>query len=69
MFLPRCRNRRTRRRKKALTEIWNAEDKAHALDAVKVLQATYGAKFPKAVAKVTDDIDQLFAFYDYPAEH
>ena len=55
--------------KKALAEIWNAEDKAHALDAVKVFQATYGAKFPKAVAKVTDDIDQLLAFYDFPAEH
>ena len=29
----------------------------------------YGAKFGKAVAKVTDDLDQLLAFYDYPAEH
>ncbi len=28
----------------------------------------YGAKFGKAVAKVTDDLDQLLAFYDYPAE-
>lgn len=27
------------------------------------------AKFPKAVAKVTDDQDELLAFYDYPAEH
>ena len=57
------------RAKKALAEIWNAEDKAHALDAVKAFEATYGAKFPKAVAKITDDIDQLLAFYDYPAEH
>ena len=55
--------------KKALAEIWNAEDKRHALDAVKEFEATYGAKFPKAVAKITDDIDQLLAFYDYPAEH
>jgi putative transposase len=31
--------------------------------------AAYGAKFPKAVAKITDDIDELLAFYDYPAEH
>ena len=29
----------------------------------------YGAKFPKAVAKITDDLDKLLAFYDYPAEH
>src|SRR5271168_5465153 len=32
--------------KKALAEIWNAEDKAHALDAVKKFAAAYGAKFP-----------------------
>jgi hypothetical protein len=31
--------------------------------------ATYGARFPKAAAKVTGDLDQLLAFYDYPAEH
>jgi transposase-like protein len=55
--------------KKALAEIWNAEDRRHALDAVKAFQAAYGAKFPKAVAKITDDLDELLAFYDYPAEH
>jgi transposase-like protein len=54
---------------KALAEIWNAEDRRHALDAVKSFQAAYGAKFPKAVAKITDDLDELLAFYDYPAEH
>ena len=55
--------------KKALAEIWNAEDRTHALTAVKAFQAAYGAKFPKATAKITDDLDQLLAFYDYPAEH
>jgi transposase-like protein len=55
--------------KKALAEIWNAEDKDHAMKAVKAFEATYSAKFGKAVAKVTDDIDELLAFYDYPAEH
>jgi transposase-like protein len=55
--------------KNALAEIWNAEDKAHALDAVKEFEAAYRAKFPKAVAKITDDLDQLLAFYDFPAEH
>src|SRR5689334_20628441 len=55
--------------KKALAEIWNAEDRRHALDAVKAFQAGYGTKFPKAVAKITDDLDELLAFYDYPAEH
>ena len=26
-------------------------------------------KFPKAAAKITDDADELLAFYDYPAGH
>ncbi len=55
--------------KKALAEIWGAEDKNHARAAAKAFDATYGAKFPKAAAKVTDDLNQLLAFYDYPAEH
>jgi transposase-like protein len=55
--------------KKALAEIWNAEDKDHALAAVKAFEAAYGAKFGKAVAKVVDDLDELLAFYDFPAEH
>src|ERR671915_240922 len=54
--------------KKALAEIWNAEDRRHALDAVARFQAAYGAKFGKAVAKITDDLDQLLAFCDFPAE-
>ena len=29
----------------------------------------YGAKYPKAAAKITDDADVLLEFYDYPAEH
>jgi transposase-like protein len=55
--------------KKALAEIWNAEDKRHAVDAVKAFEAAYGAKFPKGVAKITDDVEQLLAFYHFPAEH
>ncbi|MGI5292798.1 IS256 family transposase [Nonomuraea polychroma] len=55
--------------KKHLAEIWNAEDKEHAERAVKEFQAAYAAKYPKAVAKVVDDLDELLAFYDYPAEH
>ena len=30
---------------------------------------TYGSTFPKAVAKLTNELDELLAFYDYPAEH
>jgi transposase-like protein len=55
--------------KKALAEIWNAEDKRRALDAVAAFDAAYGVKFPKAVAKIVDDVEQLLAFYDYPAQH
>lgn len=55
--------------KAALAEIWNAEDKDHAKAAVKAFAADYGVKWPKAVAKITDDLDVLLGFYDYPAEH
>jgi len=55
--------------KAALAEIWQAEDKDHAIKAVKAFEVTYGAKWPKATAKITDDVDVLLAFYDYPAEH
>ena len=55
--------------KASLAQIWNAEDKDHAKAAVKAFAADYGAKWSKAVAKITDDLDVLLAFYDYPAEH
>jgi transposase-like protein len=55
--------------KNALAEIYNAEDKEQAAKAVQVFARQYGAKFPKAVEKVTKDEDVLLAFYDYPAEH
>ena len=55
--------------KRALAEIYNAEDKTHARAAAKVFAAEFGAKWPKATAKITDDLDVLLAFYDYPAEH
>jgi hypothetical protein len=40
--------------KAALAEIYNAEDRDHALKAVKAFEADYGAKWPKAVAKITE---------------
>jgi putative transposase len=55
--------------KAALAEVYNAEDKTHAAAAAKAFAAEYGAKWPKATAKITDDLDVLLAFYDYPAEH
>lgn len=55
--------------KKALQDIYNAEDRDHADQAIRTFAKLYQAKFPKAVAKVTDDQEELLAFYDYPAEH
>lgn len=55
--------------KKALAEIWNAEDREHARRAAAAFKLAFGAKYCKAAAKVTDDLDELLAFYDFPAEH
>jgi transposase-like protein len=55
--------------RRALNEIIQAEDRAHAERAIEALVRDYGAKWPKAVAKVVDDRDALLAFFDYPAEH
>jgi transposase-like protein len=55
--------------KKAIQDIYNAEDRDHAVQAIKTFAKLYGAKFPKAVKKVTDDQEQLLAFFGFPAEH
>ncbi len=55
--------------KKALQEIYNAEDRDHAEKAIKDFERAYGAKWPKATKKVTGEVDELLAFYDFPAEH
>jgi len=55
--------------KASLAEIWNAEDREHAQQAATAFAQTYGAKWPKATAKITDDLDVLLEFYNYPAEH
>jgi transposase-like protein len=36
---------------------------------VTAFEAACGAKFPKATAKITDDAEELLAFFDYPCEH
>ena len=53
----------------ALKDIYNADDIDKAQVAAKAFELDYGAKYPKAVAKVTDDLDTLLEFYKYPAEH
>ena len=57
------------RAKAALHEIWQAATKADALKAFDRFVANFGAKYPKAVEKLTQDKDSLLAFYDFPAEH
>ena len=53
----------------ALKDIYNAEDIDKAQLAIKAFAIDYGAKYPKAVAKIVDDADVLLEFYKYPAEH
>jgi putative transposase len=55
--------------REALAEIYNAEDREYAIKAVKVFEDLDGANWPKAVAKITDDLDVLLALYNFPAEH
>jgi len=55
--------------RRMLAEIRDAEDRAHALTAIDAFAAEFGAKWPKAVAKIVDDAVPLLAFYDFPAEH
>ena len=52
-----------------MQEIYNAEDIGYARKAIAAFEKTYGAKYPKAVAKIVDDADVLLEFYHYPAEH
>jgi putative transposase len=55
--------------RRALNEIAQAEDRTHAERAIQALVADYGAKWPKAVAKITDDQEAMLTFFDFPAEH
>jgi transposase-like protein len=55
--------------KRMLTEIRDAEDRDHAVAAAKAFAHELGAKFPKAVAKITDGLEVLVTFYDFPAAH
>jgi transposase-like protein len=47
---------------RAMQDIFNAEDGGHARIAPKAFQLDYGTKFPKAAAKITDDLDVLLEF-------
>lgn len=57
------------RAKKAMQDIWMAATRADALGAFNHFVDAYSAKYPKVVEKLTEDRDELLAFYDFPAEH
>ena len=64
--LPKSRQRNAKR---DLHQIWMAEGRAEAEQAMDTFEAKYQAKYGKAVACLTKDRDALLAFYDFPAEH
>ncbi|GIX21479.1 MAG: hypothetical protein KatS3mg121_0262 [Gammaproteobacteria bacterium] len=55
--------------KKALQDIWMAQDRASAEKAFVHLVETYRAKYPKAMDCLRRDREALQASYDFPAEH
>jgi putative transposase len=55
--------------RRALAEIRDAPDRQHAEQAITAFACDYGVKWPKAVAKITDDAEELLCFFDFPAEH
>ena len=55
--------------RRALAEIRDAEDRSHAQAAITAFADGFGAKWPKAVAKITEDRDELLCFFDFPLEH
>jgi putative transposase len=52
-----------------MRDIYHAEDIDTAQLAIKAFEIDYGAKYPKAVAKITGGPDVLLEFHRYPAEH
>jgi putative transposase len=55
--------------KQMLHDIYLAPSRHQAEQAWDYFVTTFGAKYPKAVASLTDQKERLLTFYDYPAEH
>ena len=49
--------------------MWGADTREHAKNTFARFCATWEAKYPKAVACLAQDEEELFAFYDFPAAH
>ena len=54
--------------KSAIQAIYNAGSRTEALTAAKSFADAFSG-FPKATAKIMDELDTLLAFYDFPKEH
>jgi transposase-like protein len=54
--------------KSAIQAIYNAKTRTAAVEAAKDYADAF-AEFPKATAKITNELDVLLAFYDFPIEH
>lgn len=52
-----------------LQNIWMAETKESALEALSLFVSKYQDKYPKAVHCLLKDKEELLAFYDFPAIH
>ena len=55
--------------KRSLQEIWMAETKKDAVEALEAFVETYQVKYKRATDCLIKDRDALLAFYDFPAEH
>src|SRR5215831_19553097 len=55
--------------KAGLHEIWMAESRVDAEQALALVLSTYEAKYPQATECRAKDRDILLTFYDFPAEH
>lgn len=64
--LPKCMHEQM---KSALHQMWMAPDQERALKAFQNTVEQFKAKYPKAIECLVKDKDELFAFYDFPAEH
>ncbi len=69
MSSPRYRSRRTRVRRPRWRRSTTPRTRTTPSKAAKAFADIYGTKWPKATAKITEHLDVLLAFYDYPAEH
>lgn len=52
----------------ALHSVYEAEGREAALDAARAFAEQFAA-YPKATVKLTDDLEALLTFYDFPREH